>query len=185
MRRYYITDSRAAGGTDAVLTHIQSAIASGVDYIQIREKDLSARAFADLVRVAVRLAGSGPAKILVNERTDVALAAGAHGVHLPSESLSPTLIRPLLPDGSVIAVSCHTLSDVERAEAEGADFVVLGPVFETPGKGRPLGLEAFGQIAKSAGVPVFALGGITVENAGACIRAGAAGVAAIRMFQQP
>jgi thiamine-phosphate pyrophosphorylase len=180
MKRYYITDRKQLGGTEQLLRNI-TAQTSAVDLIQIREKDLSARELLDLVRQAVALRSS--AKILVNGRVDIAIAAGADGVHLPSASVPPFVFRQIVPTGFVIGVSCHSAEDVQRAEREGADLVVFGPVFPTPQKGPPAGLAALESACRTASLPVFALGGVTYENARECIRRGAAGVAGIRLFQ--
>ncbi|MDQ6677525.1 MAG: thiamine phosphate synthase [Acidobacteriota bacterium] len=183
MVRYYITDSHAVGGTEALFRTIDRAVALGVEFIQIREKRMSAR---DLI-LLVKQIDMKKSRVLVNERMDVALAAGAHGVHLPANSPAPNRYRSIAPPGFLIAVSCHSVADVRRAEHEGADFVVLGPVFDTPAKreyGHPLGLRVLHEAIHSVAIPVFALGGITEENQAACRRAGAAGIAGIRMFQE-
>src|SRR5438270_909695 len=146
MIRYYITDRHAIGGIEPLLRCIESADA---DYIQIREKDLSARELLDLTRRAVAVS---KAPILVNSRADVALAAGAAGVHLPAGSIAPRELRQM---ARVIAVSCHTVEEVKAAESEGADFVVFGPVFATPGKGEPVGLGALQRAVESGNIPVL------------------------------
>jgi thiamine-phosphate pyrophosphorylase len=122
----------------------------------------------------------------VNERADVALSCGADGVHLPSGCLPPSAMRGWAGPACIIGLSCHSEDDVELAIAEGVDYVLLGPVFPTPSKpGAPaLGLSRFGGICKRSKIPIFALGGIALENAASCVSAGAGGVAGIRLFQQ-
>jgi thiamine-phosphate pyrophosphorylase len=187
MLRYYITDRKPLGGTDALLKAIERNLEAGVDFVQVREKDLSARELAALVRAALALPNPLGAKILVNSRADVALACGAHGVHLPSRSIPPRTLRSIAPKGFVIGVSCHHVEEVRAAELEGADFVVFGPVFYTASKapyGEPAGIEKLRDASAAAVIPVFALGGINGGNAAECTAAGAAGIAGISMFQQ-
>lgn len=172
MRRYCITDS---------LDVAVRAARAGVEMIQIRAKELSGRALAELVEAAVRVAGGVP--ILVNTRVDVALACGAQGVHLPSGSIAPSLIRRITPSGFLAGVSCHTLAELAAAERGGADFAVYGPVFLSPTKDvRPVGLPALREATQSVRLPVYALGGVTGDNAQLCIQAGAAGIAGISVF---
>jgi thiamine-phosphate pyrophosphorylase len=172
MKRYCITDS---------LDVAARAASDGVEMIQIRAKELSARVLAELVQQV--LANARRSKILVNTRTDVALASGAQGVHLPAGSMAPEQIRQIAPPGFLIGVSCHTIPELLDAEREGADFAVYGPVFPSVTKSiEPIGLESLRQAAASVRLPVYALGGVTRENAGLCIAAGAAGVAGISLF---
>jgi len=155
---------------------------SGVEFIQIREKDLTGRDLLYLVDSAVRALTRWPVKILVNSRVDIALAVGAHGVHLASDAVRAEVWRRVVPSGFIIGQSCHSIDDVRAAGA--ADFLLFGPVFATPGKGPAVGLEALRSAAEISTAPVYALGGITRENAESCVLAGAAGIAAIRMFQR-
>jgi thiamine-phosphate pyrophosphorylase len=178
MRRYYITDRR---GCPNLLDCIAKAAADGVELIQIREKDLNARELLELVWSGVRAVNLRATRIVVNGRADIALAGNAHGVQLPSGSIPVREWRRVLPPDFLIGVSCHSLPEIQ--EASGADFLVYGPVFSSPGKGPAVGLDALRRAVEATTTPVFALGGITTENAAACLDAGAAGIAGIRLFQ--
>jgi thiamine-phosphate pyrophosphorylase len=162
---------------DSILRNVRD----GVDYIQIREKDLTARELFTLTSRAVAAAGGTRTRILVNDRADVALAARAHGVHLRGNGIEPAILRQFLPAGFLIAVSCHSMEDLRRAA--GADFAVFGPVFASPGKGPGVGVKALRDAVRVSPVPVLALGGISMKNTPQCLEAGAAGIAAIRLFQ--
>jgi thiamine-phosphate pyrophosphorylase len=165
--------------TDRRLSGIERLLRS--DWIQVRDKELSARELTDVVRHAITFSET----VLVNSRVDVAIAAGAAGVHLPAGSMAPSEWRAITPEGFLIGVSCHSLEEVIQAEREGADYVVSGPVFAPLSKTSdlvPRGLDGLRRVCGAVRIPVLALGGITEENAVACIEAGAAGVAGISMF---
>ena len=186
MIRCHITDRRSAGGVQALLERIEANARAGVEWIQIREKDLDGRALAELVLEALRRAPG--ALILVNSRADVALACGAGGLHLPAGSPPPSAFRPICPPGFRIGVSCHSEEELVLAEREGADYALFSPVFRPLSKEDarpPHGLEGLRRACSRVRIPLLALGGITAENAPLCAAAGAAGVAGISMFQLP
>ena len=185
MKYYYITD-RLNCPVD-LLDCVEACASHGVDWVQIREKDLAPRDLLSLTRQAVARVARFGTRVLVSARLDVALAAAAHGVHLPSDAPAPSDLRPAAPPGFLVAVSTHTLDEVRRAEREGADFVVFGPVYETtskPGLKDIPGLAGLRAACRAVRLPVAALGGIVPGRVESCARAGAAAVAGISMFQQ-
>jgi thiamine-phosphate pyrophosphorylase len=174
-----------------LLEIIRKASIAGITWIQIREKDLETRGLFDLARRAVAATRGTKTKILINDRLDVALAAGAAGVHLGETSLPvETVVEWRRAAGRTefeIGASCHTLEAARAAEDAGADYIFFGPVFATPSKaafGEPQGIERFRSVCQAVKIPVLAIGGITVENAALCFAAGGAGLAAIRLFQE-
>jgi thiamine-phosphate pyrophosphorylase len=218
----YVTDRCLFAGEPALarkilLKKIAAAAAAGVDWIQIREKDLSGKESSTLTREAMKLAanrasnlapgtepsaGESPhvvassptkatrARILVNDRLDIALAAHSGGVHLGEQSLEPQealrLLKRLDRKDFLIGVSCHSPKAAEEAERDGADYLFFGPVFATPSKaayGAPQGLDRLSEVCRTVTLPVLAIGGITTENVAPCLSAGACGIAAIRLFQ--
>jgi len=198
LQLYYITDRRQFTGDgheqeQRLLAKIAECAAAGVEYIQLREKDLGSRALEKLALKAMAALGSSRTRLLINSRTDIALACGAHGVHLPANDLPASEVRSIFARAGkiepVIGVSTHSAPEVASAESHGASFAVFGPVFEKSGSTNREGLEQLRRIchrteAAQPPMPVWALGGITLENAGECAAAGAAGIAAIRLFQQ-
>ena len=201
---YYITDRTQFPGDRVeqerrLLAKIAECAAAGIEMIQLREKDLEVRALEELAHKAMAALGTSRTRLLINSRTDVALACGAHGVHLRAHDLRASEVRAIflqahVPAGQasaipVIGVSAHSVAEVASAEAHGADFAVFAPVFEKEGATNREGLERLRLICHRAEMaqppmPVLALGGITLENAQCCLEAGAAGIAAIRLFQQ-
>jgi len=202
---FYITDrTQFLGGENArqraLLAKIAEATRCGVELIQLREKDLCTRELEALTRAAMRVVRENlptrtekrepGTRLLINSRSDVAIACGADGVHLPSDDISPAEVREIWAKagysaGALVSVSCHTADEVARAFSAGADYAVFAPVFEKKSAPQtiPAGLDGLREACRQK-IPVFALGGITFLNAGACIAAGATGIAAIRLFQE-
>ena len=166
-----------------ILDSIRSALECGVSYVQIREKLLTAKLLYRLVAEAADLSRSCSTCLLVNDRTDIAVAAGADGVHLTSRSMSARDVRTAFGDEILVAVSTHSLAEVEAAASESADLVVFGPVFKTPDKREPLSLTELAMVcSKMSGFPVLALGGVDADNFQQVMDVGAAGFAGIRCF---
>lgn len=161
---------------------LRALAAADIGAVQLREKDLGDHDLYELSRRA-RRALPPPISLLVNGRADVAVAAGCDGVHLPADGLPVGALRARCGRQVLIGRSTHRLAEVERARDEGADYVTFGPVYATPGKGAPTGLGELARAA-AAGIPVYALGGVTLERFGELAGTGAAGIAAIRLFQQ-
>jgi thiamine-phosphate pyrophosphorylase len=180
-RCYLITNRRHTGGRPLVAA-LQAAAQAGIRAVQLREKDLSPRELFALAQEARGVVAPHGARLLINDRADIACAAGLDGVHLTTTSMSPTAARCCLRAGSLVGVSTHTPAEARFAEAFGADFITFGPVFYTASKapyGEPRGLAALREVCTAVTLPVFALGGITPEQIPACLDAGAHGVAAI------
>lgn len=164
-----------------ILSAVRNAIEQDIELIQIREKSLTPRLVYELVHNAVAIASGSSTKLIVNDRFDIAMAAGADGVHLRSTSLPVSVARKQTPDGFLIAVSTHTKAEVLGSRNNGADLAVYGPVFSTPYKGDPKGLEDLREVCTLAGgFPILALGGIDELNSNEVLEAGAEGFAAIR-----
>ncbi|MDX2031721.1 MAG: thiamine phosphate synthase [Blastocatellia bacterium] len=187
---YLITDRRAFRRRSEQIEALARAAEAGCPLIQIREKDLSTEELCRFAREVIRVARPHGARILINDDIEAALASGADGVHLRAASLpvAEALTALGLAGRRDLLIAASTHSQQEAAAAAGADFIVCGPVYDTPSKrayGPPLGLERFGEICRAASMPVLALGGITMENYAAPLREGAAGIAAIGLFADP
>lgn len=181
---YAITDRTLEPGRD-LFAQASRLMRLGVDWLQIREKDLDDRMLFSAVQALAHEARRFGVKLLVNERADIAVEAGAAGVHLPASAAPVEAARRKFPPPFFIVASCHGREDAVRAAASGADAVTLGPVFETPSKagyGPPLGLERFAGAVSACACPVLGLGGIGRGQVKQALKCGAAGVAAIRMF---
>jgi thiamine-phosphate pyrophosphorylase len=200
----YVTDRSSlyvageANCAEALFQKMETAAAAGVDWIQLRERDLSWKECAALTREALRRVAQASAnascapRVLVNDRLDVSLAERAGGVHLGENSLSVEDARRVIAAAQpplqnfLVGVSCHSPEAVKSAAHAGADYVFFGPVFSTPSKavfGQPQGLARLAQACRAVEIPVIAIGGITLENAARCRASGATGIAAIRLFQ--
>lgn len=184
MRHYAISDSRLLGGVDLLPEWVAGLENTGVDMVQIREKSLPTGELARVV--AACLLRCRKMRLLVNGRVDVALACGAHGAHLPGDSPPPSVWRGIVPPGFMFGISCHSINDARTAQMGGAaDFIVAAPVFDPLSKVAcrpPLGIEELKRICHTVTLPVFALGGVTRQNAAECFQAGAVGVAGITLY---
>jgi thiamine-phosphate diphosphorylase len=180
-----LTDSNFSTENLNTLGVIRSAAKVGIEMIQIREKGLEARSLFEFVTEAMRSIHGSETRVLVNERFDIALAAGADGVHLTSGSIPVAEVRRQVPDDFIIGVSTHSLDEVLEARDSGADFALFGNVFATPGKGEPAGLGKLAEVCTAAApFPVVAVGGIDGSNAESVLDAGASGFAAIRYLNE-
>ncbi len=172
-----------------VVRTAEAAVEAGIDLLQIREKRLNTAVLYALTERIAAITRESRTKLLVNDRSDVAAAAGADGVHLTTSSLSPAIVRRAFGADFLIGVSTHSVAEARGARDAGANFIVFGPVFSTPEKdryGAAQGLVTLSQVAAElSGFPVIALGGVTVERASQCLEAGAQGIAAIRALSDP
>jgi thiamine-phosphate diphosphorylase len=177
-----VTEGR---GGRLVRESARRAAEAGVDIFQVREKTLPAGALLDLVRDVKQDVAGTSMRVVVNGRPDIATLAGAHGVHLPATGLSAPDVRASFP-GLETSVSCHSLEEAKTAARGGADYLLFGPVFATPGKeARASGTGPLAEVVRGVPIPVFAIGGVTPEHAAELRAAGAKGVAAIRLLQAP
>jgi len=177
-RLYLITDRKL---TDDLFWVVEEAFKAGVKALQIREKDLSSRELVNLSERLYERARRYKAKVLINDRIDIAVATGLDGVHLGVNSLPVDVVRRKWGD-LLIGVSTHSLEEALEAQSGGADFITFGPVYETPSKikyGPPKGIEALKEVCSKVSIPVFAIGGINIDNIKEVMNAGAYGVALI------
>jgi thiamine-phosphate pyrophosphorylase len=178
---YLITDRKQTNGRP--LTEVvEEALAAGVRCVQLREKDLSSRDLYELALELRKITARHGARLIINDRIDIALAVEADGVHLGGESIPTYRARRLLGSAPLIGVSCHNLVNAITAQEKGADFITFGPVFHTPSKaryGEPLGLSRLTEVAQAVSLPIFALGGVTMERIGEVMEHGATGIALI------
>ena len=178
---YLVTD-RSALPTTSLQDVVESCLAAGLKAVQLREKDMAVRdllALAHALRDSTRRHG---ARLLINDRADVALAVGADGVQRAGTSLPVSALRAISPSGFLIGASVHDIDEARAAEADGAAFLLFGPVYDTPSKrqyGPPQGLAALERVSAAVSTPVFGVGGVTPDRAGEVMRAGAVGVAVI------
>lgn len=178
---YLITDRGLFAGTDELIGSVEGALGGGIRGVQLREKDLPAGELLELARRLKRLTAEYGAKLLINDRVDIALGAGADGVHLGQSSFGPREARELMREG-LVGVSAHSLDEALEAQGEGADFITMGPVYHTPSKkkyGEPIGLTALTEAAGALKIPVFAIGGVKKDTLKEVLSSGALGPAVI------
>jgi len=180
---YLITDRKHLSLTQNLLAAVRQSLRGGVKAIQLREKDLDTRELLKLAYKMRELTAKYDAKLFINDRFDIALAAGADGVHLTQNSIPADVVRKVVHASRfLIGVSTHSLKEAREAERAGADFITLGPIYRTPSKlkyGKPLGLDKLEEISRKVRIPVFALGGIKSHRVKEAKKAGAYGVAMI------
>jgi thiamine-phosphate diphosphorylase len=180
-----ITDRRRLSDGATLVPLVAGAARAGVHLIQVREPDLDGRSLETLVTACLVAVQGTPARVIVNDRLDVALAAGAHGVHLREHSIPASAVRAIAPRGFCVGRSVHTVADAARVTADGGlDYLVFGPVFETVSKPRAhgVGLDELARAVRATPLPVLALGGIDESQAVAVARSGAAGAAGIGLW---
>ena len=186
MKVCFVTDRKLSAGRD-IFAVVSDAVASGMDMIQVREKDLSGKALLEFARRVVEISKGTRCEVFVNGRFDVALAAGASGVHLGYDSIPPEAVRKVVGEKLKIGISIHTLEEAGHAHSSGADLAIMGPVFRTPSKEgilEPLGVGRLREAAALCRIPLYAIGGIDGESIGLLAGCGAEGVAMIRAIME-
>jgi len=181
-RLYVITDRKILSPPSSLLTAVEEALKGGVKAVQLREKDLGTREALDMAYKMREVCKAYNAKLYVNDRVDIALAVGADGVHLGQKSIPAHVVKKTFRDRFIIGVSTHNLDEALEAERGGADFITLGPIYHTPSKikyGEPIGIDSLSRVKAQISIPVFAIGGITLDKVGEVKGAGADGVALI------
>ncbi len=179
---YLITDRKLFSSSDAMLEAVEKALLGGVKAVQLREKDLGIRELLALVYSMRALTARYGAKLFINDRVDITLAVEADGVHLGSTSIPVHAARKASDGRLMVGVSTHSLEEAQQAEADGADFITLGPVYETPSKmqyGKPIGIQLLNEAAGKCRIPVFAIGGVTIGRVEEVLEQGASGAALI------
>jgi thiamine-phosphate pyrophosphorylase len=179
---YLITDRRLFTDNRSLFTAVEEALKGGVQAVQLREKDLEVRELLQMAYELRELTSGYGARLFINDRVDVAMAVEADGVHLGASGMPAFAARKAAGEGMLIGVSAHSLAEAEKAEKEGADFVTLGPVFETPSKlkyGKPLGTGLLREVSATISIPVFAIGGIKPERVKNTLESGVSGIALI------
>ncbi len=182
LKLYLITDRKLFHAQCSLYLALEKALQAGVKYIQLREKRLPARRLLDMAYWVIELTREYGARLLINDRVDIALAVGADGVHLGQKSLPAHAVRKITGDNFLIGVSTHGIDEALQAEEDGADFITLGPIYNTPSKlryGDPIGVDILRQVKSKVSVPVLAIGGIKTDTVNEVLSAGADGVAVI------
>jgi thiamine-phosphate pyrophosphorylase len=181
-RLYLITDRKLFTNDYSLFTGIEDALKAGVKAVQLREKDLGIRDLLDMAYKMRKMTRIYNAKLFINDRVDIALAVAADGVHLGQQSIPADAVRKIVQDKLMIGVSTHSIEEAISAETQGADFITLGPVFETPSKmkyGKPVGVDILREAQEKISIPIFAIGGIKEDKVYDVINAGADGIALI------
>ncbi len=179
---YLITDRKLFSSSDAMLEAVEQALRGGVKAVQLREKELGTRELLALAYSMRALTARYDAKLFINDRADIAIAVKADGVHLGRTGIPVYAARKASEGRLMVGVSTHSLQEAQQAEADGADFITLGPVYETPSKmqyGKPIGIHLLNEATKNCRIPVFAIGGIKIGRVEEVLEQGSSGAALI------